>query len=383
MSRSTLDQAEKLARGGKWGELINLLEPQVPLYRDSFKFYYLLGLACLYTGDIGGAQSYVRRAGQIDPSDLDIMLCQAALELRRGNTPGAIDLYLRVLEERPGDRLAKGALDLIRSSKPEDMVAELIDGGKFDRFYPKPAGLSPKAVTVIMICGGLALLAAIAPLAVKAAGSLKNAGSPRPAVSAVNLSEREREEPVVSGGSCRYILTDKEALACFDKAKAYFQEYRDNAALIEINRLLGSNASDSVKVKAATLKGFVSVPDFRTVRDAPSYADVMADPALYDGCSVIWRGRAANVALVQQNGGKGANAPTDKADGGASGGAQYSFDFLVGYEDKKRLDGIVPVTITGPININGDKPFELLAVIRTSSGTMRLEGMALHELLQQ
>jgi len=381
MSHSTLDQAERLARGGRYGELINLLEPQIPLYRDSFRFYYLLGLACLYTGDIGGAQSYIRRAGQIDPAELNTMLCQAALELRRGNTPGAIDLYLRVLEERPDDRLAKSALNFLRSGKPDDTVAKLIDEGRFDRFYPKPEGLSPRTVTVLIVCGCLAVLAALAPLGLSAIEKARQRGAPRPAVSAVSLTESERAEPVVSGGSCRYVLTDKEALACFDRAKSYFQEYRDNAAVIEINRLLGSNASDSVKVKAATLKGFVSAPDFRTVRDAPLYADVAADPGLYDGCSVIWRGRAANVEAVQsaadQSLQKGGAVPQNPQ----AGAQAIGFDFLVGYEDKKRLDGIVPVTIPGPININGDKPFELLAIVRSSSGALRLEGVALHELL--
>jgi hypothetical protein len=178
----------------------------------------------------------------------------------------------------------------------------------------------------------------------------------------VALSDGDRAEPVVSGGSYRYILTEKAALDSFEKAKSFFQSYRDNAALIELNRLLGSNASPSIKEKAKTLKGFVSAPDFRTVKDVPSYAELSRDPALYEGCSVLWKGRAANI------------------ESDASGAV--SFDFLVGYADKKNLEGIVPVDFGGShVNVAGDRPLELLAIVRTQGGTgPRLEGVAIHEL---
>lgn len=362
MPTSTLDRAERLARQGKYAELIGLLEPQVPIYRDSHRFYYLLGLSCLRTGDGGGASAYLRRAEQLDPNHLDTLLCLAALDLRRGETTRAVETYLHVLEGRPGDRLATRALEFIRSENAEEMIPKLVDEGKFDRFYPKPEGLPPwlpPLFFVVALIGGLSLLA---PSIVTLYGSWKQARSPRPEVAAVTLNERDRAEPVVTGGSYRYILTDKAALESFDRAKAYFQAYRDNAALVELNRLLGSNASEAIKEKAKTLKNFVGAPDFRTVKDVASYAEISKDPGLYDGCAILWRGRAANI----------------ESD---SSGA-LSFDFLVGYEDKKRLDGIVPVSFAGSkVNIAGDRPLELLAIIRAPAGTeLRFEGVAVHEL---
>lgn len=362
MSSSTLDRAGRLARRGRYAELICLLEPQVPIYRDSHRFYYLLGLACLRTGDGGGASAYLRRAEQLDPEHLDTLLGLAALDLKRGEMAKAIEVYLHVLEARPGDRLATSALRFIREKDSEERIPQLVNAGKFDRFYPKPTGLPPIAIPIAMIACAAVALALLFPVARGLYVSAKEARSPRPAIAAVNLSEGDRAEPVVSGGSYRYILTEKAALDSFEKAKSFFQSYRDNAALIELNRLLGSNASPSIKEKAKILKGFVSAPDFRTVKDVPGYAELSRDPALFESCAVLWKGRAANI---------------ESEPSGA-----VSFDFLVGYEDKKSLDGIVPVDFGGiHVNVAGDRPLELLAIVRTQGGTgLRLEAVAIHEL---
>lgn len=365
MSSSTLDRAGRLARRGRYADMISLLEPQVPIYRDSHRFYYLLGLACLRTGDGGGASAYLRRAEQLDPEHLDTLLGLAALDLKRGETAKAIEIYLHVLESRPGDRLAASALRFIREKDSEERIPQLIDEGKFDRFYPKLAGVPPIAIVIAVIACMALALSLLFPLARGIYLSARDARSPRPLVAAVTLSDGDRAEPVVSGGSYRYILTEKAALDSFEKAKALFQSYRDNAALIELNRLLGSNASPSIKEKAKTLKGFVSAPDFRTVKDIPSYVEISRDPALYEGCAILWKGRAANI---------------ESDPSGA-----ISFDFLVGYADKKSLEGIIPVDFGGNhINVGGDRPLELLAIVRTQGGTgPKLEGVAIHELSDQ
>ena len=92
------------------------------------------------------------------------------------------------------------------------------------------------------------------------------------------------------------MLTEKQAVGTFERAKGYFQEYRDNAAMVEINRLLASNASAGLKKKANSLRAFVDsrFPDGQG--SAQPMARYQPDPALYDGCYVAWKGMAANVA---------------------------------------------------------------------------------------
>jgi tetratricopeptide (TPR) repeat protein len=363
MARTALDRAQRLFAAGRRAEVIALLEPQVPVYRDSPRFYYLLGASCLWANDLGGAYTYLMRAAQLSPGDPDIGLALAALDVRRGETEKAVVAYLRTLELRPGDRLATKALALLRREGSAERLAELTRSGRIASIYPGARRGSRLAVRLGLAAAVAALIATIAFLAgpsiIEAVSGLARPIGPRPEVAAVELDDEVLASPVTSGGSFRYVLTEKEALAGFERAKARFQEYRDNAALLEINRLLGSNASPALKDKARALKGFVGIPDFRTVRDAPPYAAAAAEPELYDGCAVVWKGMAANVA---------------------GEGGMVRFDFLVGYHEKKRLEGIVPASATGAA-IPLDRPLEILAIIRAEQGRrFRLECVAIHEM---
>jgi tetratricopeptide (TPR) repeat protein len=361
MARSVLDTARRLSAKGRHAAVISLLEPKLPLFRDSHNYYYLLGSACLRSGDVGGANTYLRRAEQLDGRDLDTKLCLAALHLRRGESDKALTLYLAVLDDRPGDRTAKRALAFLRKPEAQERRGALVDGRGFDVFLPPVRGL-PSWAPPALAAAILAVLAlALSPLIGKGITAFMASREPRPDVAAVALSDAERAKPVGSSGNSRYILTEKEALAAFDKAKARFQEFRDNAALVDINRILDSNASASLKEKARTLLAFVAAPDWRSLRDIPGFGEVSADPGLYRNCAVIWRGRAANIR---------------------GSGAGRSFDFLVGYADRQRLDGIVRVAVVdGGMSIPPDGPFELLARITVEGGVLSLRAIALHELL--
>lgn len=364
MPRTALDRAERLFAAGRYSEVVSLLEPQVPVYRDSPRFYYVLGSACLRVGDQGGANAYLRRAEQLDPSDRDTVLALAALDLRKGDSDKAIAAYLRVLDEAPSDRIALLALSLMRKEGSPEALVELVKSGRISRLYPG-SRRAPKSLVAIIVIAAVLILAAIAaPVAVKLVRRIDLGGAKRPEVAAVSLNERELASPVTDSGSFKYALTEAQAIQAFERAKGFFQEYRDNAALIEINRLMGSNASAAVKRKAQSLKAFVGEPDFRTVRDAPSLSDLAGDPGLYDGCTVAWKGMAANVIAKDP----------------PSGSAVVSFDFMVGYQGKKRLEGIIPARIgQGPVPV--DRPLEILAIVRAADGTPSLECAAIHELL--
>jgi tetratricopeptide (TPR) repeat protein len=364
MARTALDRAERLFASGRFTELISLLEPQVPVYRESPRFYYLLGSSCLRAGDPGGASTYLKRAEQLSPTNPETMLALAALAVRKGETATAVDFYLRVLEDRPGDKRARASLAILRKESSPEGLARLLETGRIERLYPGnralPRFLAP--VAVLLAVAGAIWLAW--PLGASLLESASKPRAARPEVAAVTLSRAERDSPVQSGGGFRYALSEKQALDAFEKAKDYFQAYRDNAAMIEINRLLGSNASPAIKEKAKSLRAFVGKPDFRTIKEAPAYAEAVRDPPLYDGCSVAWKGMAANVR------------PDDRA--GAEPGS-IAFDFLVGYQGKKKLEGLVPARMSGA-EVPVDRPLEILATLRSSAGAFSLECEAIHEL---
>jgi tetratricopeptide (TPR) repeat protein len=362
MARTALDRAERLFAAGRYAELVNLLEPQVPVYRESHRFYYLLGSSCLRMGDPGGGLTYLKRAEQLSPSNPDTMLALAALSVRKGETQKAIEYYFRILEDKPGDRRARACLAILRKEGSPEGVARLIETGRIEKLYPGrrrlPRFLFPLAAILVVA----ALIYFAWPIGSSLAETLLRPRVTRPEVAAVALSRAETDMPVVTGGTFRCILTEKEALAAFERAKDRFQSYRDNAALVEINRLLNSNASEGLKAKAKSLRAFVGKSDFRTIKDAPTFAEVQRESWLYDGCSVVWKGMATN---LRPGTGPGATA----------------FDFLVGYQDKKKLEGIVPASITGA-DVPVDRALELLAVLRVEESTFSMDCAAIHELLK-
>lgn len=354
VARNPLEEAEALYRRRRWAELINLLEPMTNVYRDNARFSVLLGAAYLHKEDVGGAWSCFRRAQSLDYRDVDAAYGLAAVSIRRGETDKAVQLYVEMLERRPRDSKARYGLDLVRTAKNHERVAS---SRRLRRLYPQP----PHRLGGLVV---VALFALVAIAAVKGGPLLldliRNARPGRPGVASVVLSPEEAAVPVGSEGGFDIVLTEHEAVATFDRAKRLFAEYRDEAALVELNRLLLSNATRQVKAKAQMLAAYVREPSFLSMPDRYGYADIAANPRLYEGVGVVWKGLPANV------------------DGGT---ASATFDLLVGYHDKRKLEGIVQVRAAFALNLTPEAAIEVLARVRCLDGKkFYLECLAVHEL---
>lgn len=327
------------------------------MYRENARFSFLLGCAYLYRGDTGGAYSCFRRAQSLDFRNADAAFALAAVLIRRGETDKAVQLYIDILERSPGHRRAARALEYLRkgadasgTDQPDARARRLL--------YPvPPVSAKPFALAVSAVSFMVFLYLAV-PVASRVLSAAKRE---RPGVSDILLSEDERASPVGSAGEFEIVLTEKEALAAFEKAKSLFGEYRDEAALVEINRLLLSNATRQVKAKAEALALYVREPTFLSMPDAFSYEEVKANRRLFEGVAVLWKGMPANVV---------------------QGTSSASFDFLVGYHDMKKLEGIVPVRVAFPIKIDAERPLEVLGRIRSgdaASGGFYVECVAIHQ----
>ena len=79
--KSPLQRAHKYLSAGKYPKVISLLEPLVLEYKESFDFFFVLGTACLYVEDIGGAEAYYKSARRIRSENPDIII-NAILFLR-------------------------------------------------------------------------------------------------------------------------------------------------------------------------------------------------------------------------------------------------------------------------------------------------------------
>lgn len=351
MALTLLERAKRSFRRKRYNDVITILEPNVIQYRDSFPFYFYLGLACLHTGDVGGATSYFQRARQIKMRDPDLLVAQAALYLRRGETHQAVEYYLEALEYDPGHRLARRSLDFIRRNGDPERISALVETGKIRSFYPRPK--APFPVTKAFVFAGFAAAVAVIGLVLAPAVRSANTAQNRADLSSVALDGNDRAHSLELGGNYRYILTERQVLAAHAAAQRYFQDYRDNAAQVEINRILYSNAGTGIKQKARLLMTYLKEPGFDTIKDSYEYAKVAEDPWLYLDCWVVWKGMATNVVETEHS---------------------VSFDFLVGYDTRSTLEGIVPVRFTKVLTVDPGRPLEILARVSLENGKIVLDG---------
>jgi hypothetical protein len=376
MPSSILEQAKKQFAKGNYQQVINLLEPHVTQYvvsgdakdvvynasfNKSFPFYLYLGLACLHAGDIGGAVDYLTCARRIKMTDPDLLCAQAVLFLRRGDTARAIDYYLEAIEYNPNHDLARSGLDFIRTHNTPEAIGDAVQSGEIKKFYPRPGVQSYIKKRIVLFTGFVAAVFFVA-LAItvvrKIPFSFGSRNNERADLSAFALLSDEKARPIDTSGTYHYTLSEKEVLAAYRNAQKYFQNSRDNLAQIEVNRILSSNATHSIKQKARLLMDYFATPGFDTVRDIPSYSDVRADIPLYLDCWTVWSGLATNIR---------------------SDGDKTSFDLLVGYSDRIQLEGIVPIFCNFSIRIDSERPIEVLGKIQQQGGILFLRASSIHQ----
>ena len=317
--RITLARAERLLRARKYGQVISALEPQVFLYRENAEFYRVLGTACLYAGDYSGASSYLRRADQLTPGVTGILLGLAAIDLRRREIPEALRYWLSILDKQPSNRRARRGLSLVRTTAdPVDFVT-MAESGRLKRIFPPLPLFVPRWLILGVIGAAITALAIIyLPGAVQtlaASASRQRTGAEEIELSDLTVGLVEDE------GNYRYELTESEVEQIVSHIGTLFNDYRDNLAQREANRILNSNASPLVKERVRLISSYFREPTFQDFSDNFTYEEVAAEPWLYDGCYVLWSGQTSNVVQAEDG--------------------RTRFRFLVGYVDQQVLDGIV------------------------------------------
>jgi tetratricopeptide (TPR) repeat protein len=354
MPQSLLKRAQKLLRRKRFSHVIRLLESQVFRFRQNPEFFFLLGTACLYSGDYGGAESYLKRSDQLKPQDVQTLLGLAVIHARRGETDGALETWLRIVELNPGCRQAARGLELLRTAANTEDPGFFQDSKRIIRLYPR-LPLDPRTILFpIMAVAAAAVIAAGLYLIVPRLPRLRPV---RPGVQEVQLSPGQ---PALSADTTSsLVLTEIQIRESFELIKRDLLQYRDNLAIREINRLLNSNASIYVKEKAKLLKTFVREPDFTTIKDSFPYTEVAVNPALYEDCYVLWSGKVANVRVSPQ---------------------AIDFDLLVGYQDERELQGVVPVKLQFAFDLENGIGVEVLGKILLRDGSLALLGRSLHRL---
>ena len=363
MKPDPLTRANKLARRGKYERAVKILEPQENLYYGSFNYYYLMGLCYLHSRVYGTALTYFKLARNIKMREPSVLLGLAALYLNHGNTDRAVDTYLEVLELDEHNKIAGKALGIIRQNPGPEEIAAWIEKGHFHTIFPPFPRLPSSQRKPLLVAACIVLIACLGVGVLAVTGVLPNTVKPsRKPPAGIDLLREELDAPMQTEGSFRYILTRDQLSHYFNEARRLFTAYQDERARVNLNRLLESNGPEPVKNKARLLLSYLETPGFDTLKDRFSYGEVTQDPFLYRDCHVIWRGIATNID-IQQN--------------------RTSFDFLVGYDTRRTMEGIVRVDFDFAIPVNPERPVEILGQvipINTEKGIdIRIQGIALNQ----
>jgi tetratricopeptide (TPR) repeat protein len=359
-----LSKAARQAKKRDYEGALKILKSEEDRYYGSFKYYYLYAVICLYSGSFIEALTNFRHARQIKMKDPLTMLGLAVLYLKRLDTVQAVDYYLDVQEINPRNKIAKKGLSVIRKHSDPDSLSDWVTSKKLNKLYPPipSPGISLKTVLNAALILAAAFVLVYGFLVwFRVMPNPFGSRAVRPTSEFV-LSGSERGAPVEVGGSYRYILTRDQALGLYDRALSLFTSYRDEAAKINLNRILESNASVDLKNKSRLLLTYMEVPGFDNFKhgDNVSFADVKNEPVIYRDVHVIWSGMATNVEITDE---------------------YTRFDFLVGYDTRTTLEGIVPVVFDRPVSLNGERPLEVLAKIALTSSfsDFILEGVAIYQ----
>ncbi len=365
----TIKDAYTLFIRKKYTDVINLLEPQVFRFRENFHFFYLLGMSCLFQGDYGGAFSYLRRAVDLRENDVKTLLGIAAVYLKRGDTGNALRIWLDVTEIEPGNIFAQRGLNYLKKNNDPDVFNSLDAQDKILRFLPSSEKRKKSPVifltsAAIIIC--LTAVVFIIPVSRNfiaekiSLPGIFSAGktSSRPEIPEISLDVRK--DFIDLDGNFSYVLTEKEIEKKMKLIQDYLYDFRDNLAQKEINLILLSNASEYVKDRARLLSKYIQQPELTTFKDNFDFSDISSEPLLYDGCFVLWKGKAVNISETPQS---------------------INFDFLVGYHEEKVLEGSVPVFFDFAITVIPDQPIELLGkLLFDENRKLSLKGISIHRL---
>jgi len=335
-TRKRLKRAERMFRRREYSRLVSYLEPQVFMFRESYRYYFLLGMSCLHTGDTAGAYSYLQRAATLE-DDPSALLGLAAVFLKRRRTDEAIRRYLDILDLDADHRQAKRALQWLRAVETPEEALQWFESGRIRQILPRRGFFIPRFLLVLG--AAVALVGVLVFFLDPLVSMLETLGE----VDSRQGSEYARldrdEELLGDGNGTRYVLDEAEIEEIFDRMRIHFADNRDNLVRRDINYIELSNASEAVRQRASFLRDYLNIPDFTTLRDNFEYTDVTEDPLLYRGTYVRWRGRVANLEI---------------------GDETIRFDLLVGYETGQVLAGIIPVVLDFAVVLRNNDPVELI-----------------------
>ena len=373
---NVLGAANRLFIQRKYSQVIALLEPRITLYRGSFKFFYLLGMSSIYLHSWDIAYSYIKSAYFINDRHIPTATSYALLLIRNGQRLEGIQILLDILQNeknrhKAGYALANRSLEMIKNCGNKTDICSVLDKARAGKYFPaKPINFYPIIGAAIIGFAAITTLLLTINFSAFSTSTMQNQSVKKQGNKYRQTSKLESQtgEQVINvpyqnqsrtdlnkiqieskesyfdySTPFEIMLSESEIMASFNEAKEFLQNHQDNFAQKSINQLLLSNCSFRTKQKALVMARMIERPkEMRSFNQSFSFQEVHLFPQLYQNCYVKWQGRISDI-VVKSN--------------------EITFNFLVGYQDKKVVDGIVACSMEFEAILNQEYPYEILAQI--------------------
>ncbi|AYE36031.1 hypothetical protein DB313_00685 [Borrelia turcica IST7] len=351
----------------KYSEVVKLLEKEIFLYKNYYFYHYILGMAYLKMGNLTNAHTYLKKAYTLNPTEPDVKQSIAILLVAQGKEDKAIRIWLKMIEENQEIKRSELSLETIRKN-PIQGTLFFNKKKTYDKLFPEIKAKTGEnlfnSIRIVLTTVGLISLVLVIFLFINSkeiitlqfsskSKNKKAINNITAYIDDIKINDKEKIEN--DEGQFVFILTETEIKNSFQKIKNHLKENKDNFARIEINKILNSNASESIKLKAKNLASFISRPDFITFDDYLDLKKIKQTPLIYSNAYVKWEGIVNNI---------------EKKDN------IIYFDFYVGY-NKNALEGIITTKTTFDIDIDFKDSVEILGQIDYTKGKLTLNAITI------
>ncbi|WP_221037733.1 hypothetical protein [Borrelia sp. HM] len=347
----------------KYSDVIKLLEKEIFFYKNYYFYHYILGMSYLRIGNLGNAQTYLKKAYTLNPTEPDVKQSIAILLAAQGKEDKAIQIWLKMIEDNQAIKRSELSLEVIRKN-PIQGTLFLNKNKLYAKLFPKIKVKTKykisKLIKLLTIPSLVFLVISILLFTnynevIKLILKINPTSQEKKALNNIaayidDIKINDKEKIENHEGQFVFILTETEIKNSFQKIKNHLKKSKDNFARIEINKILNSNASESIKLKAKNLASFISRPDFITFNDYLTLKQIQKNPSIYSNVYVKWEGITHNV---------------EKKDN-----ITY-FDFYVGY-NKNVLEGIITTKTSFDIDIDFKDSVEILGQIDYDYNTNKI-----------
>lgn len=332
----------------EYKEIIALLTPYIEENSDNVLALKILAFSLLETDDEEEALFYFKKALSINRNDVEALNAMSFLVLSENNIEQSINYLLDAIYIEKDNNKLKQNLEKIRNIKDPKVFLSMNKPADFifirlprERLINKiqiltADILSLPLVRAIGVTGGIVLLLFLLyPVfrdIVKDYLFKNGIGHGR----VTHVAIQDIDKLVEERSKYNIKLSGSEVKTKFDSIKTYLQENQHNRAVIVINELLNSNASEFIKERVRVLQMFLPDVTVQTIDFTPQVQDVIKIPFLYKDVFVRWNGTIANLEHKARK--------------------ETAFDLLINFVDNAVVEGIAETHYDGFLQVlSGEK----------------------------